>query len=74
MRFDAGKLNKGITFIAYTETTNSIGQTILQEHMVKQMWANIMPIQGFEQTLEERLGHEIGTQGVASARRNIGCN
>ena len=42
--------------------------------MVKQMWANIMPIQGFEQTLAERLGHEIGTQGVASARRNIGCN
>ena len=33
-----------------------------------------MPIQGFEQILEERLGHEIGTQDVASARRNIGCN
>ena len=29
-----------------------------------------MPIQGFEQILEERLGHEIGTQDVASARRN----
>ncbi|MEG1297318.1 MAG: phage head closure protein [Niameybacter sp.] len=58
MYFDAGKLNKRITFTAYTETTNSIGQTILQEQAVKQVWANIMPIRGFEQTLEERLRPE----------------
>ncbi|MDU6854571.1 MAG: phage head closure protein [Zhenhengia sp.] len=58
IHFDAGKLNKRITFTAHTETTNSIGQTILFEQPIKTVWANIMPIRGFEQTLEERLRPE----------------
>lgn len=58
IHFDAGKLNKRITFIAYTEATNAIGQTILSEQPIKTVWANIMPIRGFEQTLEERLRPE----------------
>lgn len=58
IHFNAGKLNKRITFTAYTETTNSIGQIVLSEQPVKTVWANIMPIRGFEQTLEERLRPE----------------
>ena len=58
MHFDVGKLNKRIAFIAHMETTNAIGQIILQEQIAKQVWANIMPIRGFEQTLEERLRPE----------------
>ncbi|MGL4344874.1 MAG: phage head closure protein [Cellulosilyticaceae bacterium] len=58
MHFDAGKLNKRIAFIGYTQSINPIGQTILQEQIIKQVWASIMPIRGFEQTLEERLRPE----------------
>lgn len=58
IHFDAGKLNKRITFTAYTETINDIGQVTLSEQPIKTVWANIMPIRGFEQTLEERLRPE----------------
>ncbi|MBC8581432.1 phage head closure protein [Zhenhengia yiwuensis] len=58
MRCNVGKLNKRITFTAYTETINDIGQITLSEEPIKTVWANIMPIRGFEQTLEERLRPE----------------
>ncbi|MFR2838561.1 MAG: phage head closure protein, partial [Zhenhengia sp.] len=72
--FNAGKLNKRITFTAYTETTNSIGQTILSEQPIKTMWANIMPIRGFEQTLEERLRPETVYRILTRYHRGITPN
>ena len=71
MHFDVGKLNKRITFIAYTETINAIGQTSLLEQPIKTVWANIMPIRGFEQTLEERLRPETVYRVLTRYHRGI---
>lgn len=71
IHFNAGKLNKRITFTAYTETANSIGQTILSEQPIKTVWANIMPIRGLEQTLEERLRPETVYRVLIRYHRGI---
>lgn len=71
MHFDVGKLNKRITFIVYTETINAIGQTSLLEQPIKTVWANIMPIRGFEQTLEERLRPETVYRVLTRYHRGI---
>ncbi|WP_330597785.1 phage head closure protein [Zhenhengia yiwuensis] len=74
MHFDAGKLNKRIIFTTHTEITNSIGQIILQEQPIKTVWANIMPIRGFEQTLEERLRPETVYRILTRYHRGITPN
>ena len=71
IHFDAGKLNKRITFTAYTETINDIGQVTLSEQLIKTVWANIMPIRGFEQTLEERLRPETVYRVLIRYHRGI---
>ena len=71
IHFDAGKLNKRITFTAYTETINDIGQVTLSEQPIKTVWANIMPIRGFEQTLEERLRPETVYRVLIRYHRGI---
>ena len=58
VHFDSGKLNKRITFIAYLEATNKIGQLIQQPVPIKTVWAFLEPIRGYQQTEAQRLSNE----------------
>lgn len=55
MYFDVGKLNKRIDFVHKVESTNELGQIVLQDEVYKTVWAKVSPMRGYETTIEDRL-------------------
>lgn len=58
MHFDAGKLNKRISFITYGESINEIGQTVRGDKVHRTVWASIRKLRGYELSVAERLNPE----------------
>lgn len=58
MHFDAGKLNRRISFHVLAEKENEIGQLIQAEKLHRTIWANVRKLQAYEKTMAEKLNPE----------------
>lgn len=58
-----GKLNKRVTFMGYTDTSNELGQNEKKMKDIKNVWATFAPVRGTEryeaQKIQEEVTHKL---------------
>lgn len=72
---DVGRLNKRITFLAYNDTTDKIGQTVQVLSPYKTVWGSVEPLKGKElqevQKTMNELTHKIFTRYLKDVNEDM---